>query len=66
MPPQLISFGIFILQQLITHEPDIAAYCSRTVSFMDGEIVTDHYNRQITVAADVLASALTPSAEESA
>jgi hypothetical protein len=25
MPPQLISLGIFALQQLITHEPEIAA-----------------------------------------
>jgi putative ABC transport system ATP-binding protein len=26
---------------LVTHEPDIAAYCSRTVVFRDGHLVSD-------------------------
>lgn len=30
---------------LVTHEPDIAAYCKRTVRFKDGNIVSDEVNR---------------------
>jgi putative ABC transport system ATP-binding protein len=29
---------------LVTHEPDIAAYCGRTVLFKDGLIQSDHHN----------------------
>jgi putative ABC transport system ATP-binding protein len=35
---------------LVTHEPDIAAYCSRTVVFKDGVVVSDRPNHQILVA----------------
>ncbi len=30
---------------LVTHEPDIAAYCKRTVRFKDGNIISDEVNR---------------------
>lgn len=30
---------------LVTHEPDIAAYCKRTVRFKDGNIVSDEVTR---------------------
>jgi putative ABC transport system ATP-binding protein len=37
---------------LVTHEHDIAAYCSRTVLFKDGVIQSDQYNAQPVSAAD--------------
>lgn len=40
---------------LVTHEPDIAEYCSRTVVFKDGVVVSDHVNREAQSAAGVLA-----------
>jgi putative ABC transport system ATP-binding protein len=40
---------------LVTHEPDIATYCSRVVTFRDGELLSDHRNRQVVVAAETLA-----------
>src|SRR5207248_2684140 len=39
---------------LVTHEPDIAAHCSRTVVFKDGVIQSDQQNRQISSADDEL------------
>jgi len=50
---------------LVTHEPDIAGYCSRTVAFKDGLVVSDEPNRRIVSAADVM-SGWPPSDEESA
>jgi putative ABC transport system ATP-binding protein len=50
---------------LVTHEPDIAGYCSRTVAFKDGLVVSDQPNRQIVSAADVM-SGWPASDEESA
>jgi putative ABC transport system ATP-binding protein len=41
---------------LVTHEPDIATYCSRTVVFKDGEVLSDHPNAHIHSAADTLAA----------
>ena len=41
---------------LVTHEPDIAAYCSRTVVFKDGVIQSDHYNARPVSAAESLAN----------
>jgi putative ABC transport system ATP-binding protein len=41
---------------LVTHEPDIAAYCSRTVVFKDGVIQSDQHNRTPVVAAESLAN----------
>ena len=41
---------------VVTHEADIATYCSRTVVFKDGLLVTDRPNQQIVVAAETLAS----------
>jgi putative ABC transport system ATP-binding protein len=46
---QLNAHGITII--LVTHEPDIAAYCSRVVRFRDGRIVDDRPN-QTPVDAD--------------
>jgi putative ABC transport system ATP-binding protein len=37
---------------LVTHEPDIAAHCSRTVVFKDGLLVSDQRNSNILWAAD--------------
>jgi putative ABC transport system ATP-binding protein len=40
---------------LVTHEPDIATYCSRRVTFRDGMIVSDQSNPDIVSAAEALA-----------
>ena len=40
---------------LVTHEPDIAEYCSRTVVFKDGVVLSDHKNANVHSAAGVLA-----------
>jgi putative ABC transport system ATP-binding protein len=39
---------------LVTHEPDIATYCSRRVVFKDGVVLSDEPNRRIQEAARVL------------
>src|SRR5438105_192955 len=41
---------------LVTHEPDIAAHCSRTVVFKDGIIQSDQRNRTPVRAAESLAN----------
>ena len=41
---------------LVTHEPDIATYCSRTVVFKDGVVVSDETNPRVASAADALAA----------
>ncbi len=41
---------------LVTHEPDIAAHCSRTVVFKDGVIKSDQHTSKATSAADALAN----------
>src|SRR4030081_333246 len=41
---------------LVTHESDIAAYCSRTVVFKDGVIQSDHHNARPVSAAESLAA----------
>ena len=41
---------------LVTHEPDIATYCSRTVVFKDGVVISDEPNRRIVSAAETLAA----------
>jgi putative ABC transport system ATP-binding protein len=40
---------------LVTHEPDIATYSSRTVAFKDGTLLSDQPNRRIVVASETLA-----------
>ena len=40
---------------LVTHEPDIAEYCSRTVVFKDGVVLSDQSNRGVKSAAAALA-----------
>jgi putative ABC transport system ATP-binding protein len=40
---------------LVTHEADIAEYCSRTVVFKDGVVLSDQMNQQVRAAAAVLA-----------
>src|SRR5262249_6487406 len=35
---------------LVTHEPDIAAHCSRTVVFKDGLVLSDQINRNPIIA----------------
>jgi putative ABC transport system ATP-binding protein len=39
---------------LVTHEPDIAGYCSRTVVFKDGVVLSDQANDKVHSAAGVL------------
>jgi putative ABC transport system ATP-binding protein len=39
---------------LVTHEPDIATYCSRRVTFKDGVIVSDQTNSDVVSAAEAL------------
>ena len=34
---------------LVTHEPDIAAYCKRVVRFKDGNIISDEINEHTTI-----------------
>jgi putative ABC transport system ATP-binding protein len=46
--------GITIV--LVTHEPDIATYCRRTVRFHDGRMVQDQVNANQQMAADALAN----------
>ena len=41
--------GITVL--MVTHEPDMAAYARRLVTFVDGRIARDEVNRQPTLAA---------------
>jgi len=50
---QLNQAGATIV--LVTHEPDIATYCTRTVTFKDGVIVADHPNQRVTSASETLA-----------
>ena len=40
---------------LVTHEPDIATYCSRRVAFRDGLIVSDKPQRPASASADLAA-----------
>jgi len=40
----------------VTHEPDIAAFSSRTITLKDGKIIKDSKNENIRVAKEVLAS----------
>jgi putative ABC transport system ATP-binding protein len=51
---------------LVTHEPDIATYCSRTVVFKDGVVLSDHPNQQIVAAAETLAAWPAPLEEDAA
>jgi len=53
--------GITIL--MVTHEPDIAAYCRRNVVFRDGKVTRDFVVEQPRVADDELA-ALPPAEED--
>ena len=41
---------------LVTHEPDIATYCSRTVVFKDGVVLSDHANTEKQSAAATLST----------
>jgi putative ABC transport system ATP-binding protein len=56
---ELNAKGITIV--LVTHEPDIAAYCSRVVRFRDGRIIEDRLNSQPRRAADEAFAALSAS-----
>jgi putative ABC transport system ATP-binding protein len=51
---RLNAAGATIL--LVTHEPEIATYCSRTVVFKDGLVLSDHNNENIVSAAETLAA----------
>jgi putative ABC transport system ATP-binding protein len=41
---------------LVTHEADIAGYCSRTVAFKDGVVVSDEPNNRVVSAAAVMSA----------
>jgi putative ABC transport system ATP-binding protein len=45
---------------LVTHEPDIATYCSRTVAFRDGLVVSDERNDEVVSAETALRDWPTP------
>jgi putative ABC transport system ATP-binding protein len=45
---------------LVTHEPDIATYCSRTVAFRDGLVVSDERNHAVVSAEAALRDWPTP------
>jgi putative ABC transport system ATP-binding protein len=51
---------------LVTHEPDIADHCSRTVVFKDGVVVSDQRNLRIVSAAEELVSYAATDDEEQA
>jgi putative ABC transport system ATP-binding protein len=51
---------------VVTHEPDIATYCSRTVVFKDGLVLSDAPNRRIVSASESLANWPTPAEDEAA
>jgi len=40
----------------VTHEPDIAAFSSRTIMLRDGRIIKDHFNEQQRSAKEMLAA----------
>ena len=40
---------------LVTHEPDIASYCSRRITFRDGVVLSDERSTQVASAAEALA-----------
>ncbi len=50
---ELNSKGITIA--FVTHEPDIAAFSSRTIVLKDGHIIKDFKNQKVQTAADELA-----------
>jgi putative ABC transport system ATP-binding protein len=41
---------------LVTHEPDIAAFSSRTITLKDGKVVKDTKNENVRSAKDMLAA----------
>ena len=54
--------GITIL--MVTHEPDIAAYCKRNVVFRDGKVMRDFMVEERRIAEDELAALPPPVDEE--
>ncbi len=58
---ELNAHGITIV--LVTHEPDIAEFCSRLVRFRDGRVVEDRPNANQRRAAKVLAEMPPPEEE---
>jgi putative ABC transport system ATP-binding protein len=58
---ELNAHGITIV--LVTHEPDIAEFCSRVVRFRDGRVVEDRRNERPKRAGQVLAELPLPDDE---
>jgi putative ABC transport system ATP-binding protein len=58
---ELNVHGITIV--LVTHEPDIAEFCSRVVRFRDGRVIEDRYNQAPRRATRVLAEMPPPEDE---
>jgi putative ABC transport system ATP-binding protein len=51
---KLNDSGITVI--LVTHEPDIAGYAKRHITFRDGKIKEDKYNNDVRIATEVLKS----------
>jgi len=53
--------GLTVL--VVTHDPGVAAYADRIVTFRDGEIISDQRNREAAAAARGAAPAVAPAAQ---
>jgi len=38
---------------VVTHEPDVAAYASRTITFKDGKVIDDAPNKKVSSLGDL-------------
>jgi putative ABC transport system ATP-binding protein len=59
---ELNDSGVTII--VVTHEPDVAAYCSRTIGFQDGNVVDDVRSKNPRRAAEILATLPPPRGQE--
>jgi putative ABC transport system ATP-binding protein len=60
---ELNDAGVTIL--VVTHEPDVAAYCSRAIGFQDGNVVDDVRSKNPRRAFEILAT-MPPAREQEA
>jgi putative ABC transport system ATP-binding protein len=59
---ELNDSGVTIL--VVTHEPEVASYCSRAIGFHDGNVVDDVRSRNPRRAVDILATMPPPRGQE--
>jgi putative ABC transport system ATP-binding protein len=59
---ELNDAGVTIV--VVTHEPDVAAYCSRAIGFQDGTVVDDVRSRAPRRAAEILTPLSPPRGQE--